>query len=56
MYDLSQELTVILILVVVKVREGLAVNQQTAHKFNVEGFNLKNLSELEVRKQYKINI
>jgi len=38
-------------LVVVKVREGLAVSQQEAQKFN-----LKKLSELEVRKQYQIKI
>jgi hypothetical protein len=43
-------------LVVVKVREGLAVSQQEAQKFNVERFNLKKLSELEVRKQYQIKI
>jgi hypothetical protein len=42
--------------VVVKVREGLAVSQQEAQKFNVERFNLKKLSELEVRKQYQIKI
>jgi len=40
----------------VKVSEGLAVSQQKAQKFNVDRFNLKKLSELEVRKQYQIKI
>jgi hypothetical protein len=43
-------------IVVVKVREGLAVSQQEAKKFNVERFNLMKLSELEVTKQYQIKI
>jgi hypothetical protein len=38
-------------LVVEKVRKRLAV---PAQKFDVERFNLKKLSELEVRKQYQI--
>jgi hypothetical protein len=38
-------------LVVAKVRERLAVSRQAAQKFDVERFNLKKLSELEVRKQ-----
>jgi hypothetical protein len=37
-------------LVVVKVRERLAVSKQAAQKFDAERFNLKKLSELEVRK------
>jgi len=43
-------------LVVAKVREIFAVSRQTAQKFDMERFNLKNLSELEVRKQCQINI
>jgi hypothetical protein len=43
-------------LVVAKVRERLAVSKQPAQKFDVERFNLKNLSELEVRKQYQLKI
>ena len=39
---------------VAKVRERFAVSKQTAQKFDVESFNLKNLIELEVRKQYQI--
>jgi hypothetical protein len=42
--------------VIVKFRERLAVSKQTAHKFDVDRFNLWNLNELEVRKQYKSNI
>ena len=38
------------------VRERLAVNKQTAQKFDVERLNLWKLNELEVRKQYQINI
>ena len=41
---------------VAKVRERFAVSKQTAQKFDVESFNLKNLIELEVRKQYQIKI
>jgi hypothetical protein len=36
--------------VVPKVREGLAVSKQEAHKFDVVRFNLWKLSELEVQK------
>jgi hypothetical protein len=42
--------------VVAKGRERLAVSKQAAQKFDVEGFNLRKLSELEVRKQYQIKI
>jgi hypothetical protein len=42
--------------VVAKVRETLAVNKEAAPKFDVERFNLKKLSELEIRKQYLIKI
>ena len=41
-------------LVVVKVKERLAVSKQTEEKFDVERFNLRKLSELQVRKQYQI--
>ena len=43
-------------LVVAKVRERLAVNKQASQKFDVERFNLRNLNELEVSKQYQIKI
>jgi hypothetical protein len=42
--------------VVAKVRERLAVSKQEAHKIDAERYNLKKLSELEVRKQYQIKI
>jgi hypothetical protein len=42
--------------VVAKVRERLAVSTQAAQKFDAERFNLKKLSELEVRKQYQLKI
>jgi len=57
MYSLSGGLIMILItMVVAKVRERLAVSKQAAQDFDVERFNLKKLSKLEVRKQYEIKI
>ena len=41
---------------VAKVRERLAISKQAAQMFDVERFNLKKLSELDVRKQYQIMI
>jgi len=43
-------------LVVAKVRDRLAVNKQVAQKSDGEKFNLRKLNELEVRKQYQIEI
>ena len=43
-------------LVVAKVRERLAVSKQAAQRFDGERFNLGKLSELEVSKQYKLEI
>jgi hypothetical protein len=43
-------------LVVVKVRERLAVSKQEAQEFHAEKFKLMKLSELEVRKQYQLKI
>jgi hypothetical protein len=43
-------------LVVAKVRERLAVNKQAAQKIEGERFNIRKLNELEVRKQYQIEI
>ena len=43
-------------LVVAEVRERLAVSKQAAQKFDRERFNLRKLSELEVGKQYQIEI
>jgi hypothetical protein len=43
-------------LVVAKVRERLAVRKHATQKFNGEKFNLRKLNDLEVRKQYKVEI
>jgi flagellar biosynthesis/type III secretory pathway chaperone len=39
-----------------RVREGFAVSKHATPKFDVEGFKLSKLTELEVIKQYKIKI
>jgi hypothetical protein len=39
-----------------KVRERLSARKKAAQKSDVKRFNLKKLSEMEVRKQYKIDI
>ena len=41
---------------VANVRERLAVSKQATQKFNGEIFNVRKLNELEVRKQYQIEI
>ena len=57
MYEVSGELTVILIsLVVAEFRERLAVSKQVAERFDGERLNLRKLNELEVRKQYQFEI
>ena len=43
-------------LVVAKVRERLAVSKQTAQKLEGERFNVRKLKDLEVKKQYQIEI
>jgi hypothetical protein len=43
-------------LVVAEVRERLAVNKQETQKSDGEKFNVRQLNELEVRKQYQIEI
>jgi len=43
-------------LVVTKVRERLAVSKHEAQKFDGERFNLRKINDLEVRKQYQIEI
>ena len=42
--------------VVAKVKESLAGSQKAAQEFDVEIFNNRQLSELEVRKQYQIKV
>jgi len=43
-------------LVVAKVRGSLAVSKLASKKFDGDRFNLRKLNELEVRKQYQIEI
>jgi len=42
--------------VITNVRERLAVSKQAAQQFHVERFNVRKLSELEVKKQYQTEI
>jgi hypothetical protein len=53
MYEVSGELIVTLI---AKLRERLAIRKQEAQKFDGKRFNLRKLNDLEVRKQYQIGI
>ncbi len=41
---------------VATVRERLAVSKQATHKFDGERINLRKLNELEVKKEYQIEI
>jgi hypothetical protein len=41
---------------VAKVSKRLVVNKPAAQKYDVDRFNLRKLSELEIRKQYQIKI
>ena len=41
---------------VTKVRERLSVRDQVAQKINVARFNLRKLNEMEVRKQFQIEL
>jgi hypothetical protein len=43
-------------LVVAKVRERLAVNQQRSHRFHTERFHLKKLNEVEGKEQFRVTI
>ena len=58
MYDLSEELTVILLSIwfFETFKERLAVSKRAARKFNVGGFNFRKLNKLEVGKEYQIKI
>jgi len=42
--------------VVAKVRKRLAISKEATQKFDGKRFNLRRLNELEVRKQYQIEI
>jgi hypothetical protein len=46
----------IVILMVGKVRERLAVNKQRSHRFHLERFNLKNFKEVEGKEQYHVEV
>jgi hypothetical protein len=43
-------------LVVVKIRERIAVNKQGSHKFRMERFNLKKLNEVEGKGKYRVEV
>jgi hypothetical protein len=43
-------------LVVAKIRDILAVSKQTTQRFNMESVNLKKLSEVEGKEQYRVEI
>jgi hypothetical protein len=43
-------------LVVVKVRERLAVNKQRSQRFHLERFNLKKLNEVEGKEQVRVEV
>jgi hypothetical protein len=43
-------------LVAVKVRERMAVSKRVVKKIDMEGFNLKQLNEEEVKEQYQVTI
>ena len=43
-------------LVIEKVRERLAVGKQVAQRFDRQRLNLRKLNELEIRKQYQMEI
>jgi hypothetical protein len=42
--------------VLAKVRERLAVSQQTTHRVHMQKFNLNKLKEVEVKEQYRVEI
>jgi hypothetical protein len=43
-------------LVVAKVKERLAVNKQRSHRFDMERYNLKKLSEVKGKEQYCVEV
>jgi hypothetical protein len=44
------------LVVVEKVRERLAVNKQTSHSLYTERFHLKELSDVEGKEQYRVEV
>jgi hypothetical protein len=43
-------------MVVVKLREGIAVSKQARQKFDLERFDLKKFNDLEVKEKYQVEI
>jgi hypothetical protein len=43
-------------LVVVKIRERLAVNKQGSHKFHMKRFSLKKLNDVEGKEKYRVEV
>jgi hypothetical protein len=43
-------------LVVAKVRERLAVNKQSSHRFGMERFSLKKLNDIEDKEQFRVEV
>jgi hypothetical protein len=43
-------------LMVANVREILAVNKQSSHRFHMDMFNLKKLNKAEGKKQYRVEV
>jgi hypothetical protein len=43
-------------LVLTKVRERLAVNEQRSHRFHMERFNFEKLNEVEGKEQYRVEV
>jgi len=52
----SQRTVILLTVWWLHVRERLAVSKQAAQKFHGERFNLRKVNDLEIRKQYQIEI
>jgi hypothetical protein len=42
--------------VVAKIRERLAVNKKRLHRFHMQMLNLKKLSEIEGKEQYRVEV
>jgi hypothetical protein len=46
----------IVIVLMAKIGERLAVNKYTSHRFNMERFNLKKLNEVEDKEQFRVEV
>jgi hypothetical protein len=47
---------VVVVMMVEKVRERLAVNKQRSHRFHMERFSLKKLNEVEGKEQFRVEV